>query len=288
MNFAIPASVLSALVCLAFSATAFADTSDIKASNNQFVFGIMSTNVDYTETGNGIFGTPTGTVDTENGRVPGYELSISAMQDWWLNNDYLEAEYDHASGNTDYVGGLLGPPSTPYGSLVGTSGATINNYSIRYGKGFMLNDELMDEFMLTPYLELGHHEWDRGVNLGETYTHNYYGIGVLGQYSPINNLVLSANAMFGSMLGANITVNPIPGPGGNGFSGALGNSTLYRIGVAADYGFTQNWHGNIGVDYTSFNYGISAVYPVGGGYVAWEPDSKTNYTTVRIGLGYGF
>jgi hypothetical protein len=50
----------------------------------------------------------------------------------------------------------------------------------------------------------------------------------------------------------------------------------------------QNLHGNIGIDYTSFSYGISSVYPVGGGYVAWEPDSKTNYTTVKVGLGFAF
>ena len=285
MKVTLTAVAIAGLSCVS---TASADVSDIKASNNQFGFQIMSTNVDYSETGNGILGSPTGTLDTESGSVPGYALSISAMQDWWLGNDYIEAEYDHATGNTDYVGGLVGPPPGLYGTVRGTSGATLINYSVRYGKGFMPTEEYMDEFVLTPYLELGRHEWDRMVNLGETYTHNYYGIGVLGQYSPINSLVFSANAMFSSMLGANITVNPIPGPGGNGFSAALGNSTLYRIGVAADYGFAQNWHGNIGVDYTSFNYGISAVYPVGGGYFAWEPDSKTNYTTVRVGLGYAF
>ncbi len=266
------------------STAAFADMSDIKASNNQFVIGIMSTNVDYTETGNGILGSPTGTLDTENGSVPGYALSLSAMRDWWLGNDYLEAEYGHASGNTDYVGGLLGPPSTPYGSITGTSGATLINYSIRYGKGFVLNDEYVDEFMLTPYLELGHHEWDRGVNLGEIYTHNYVGIGALGQYSPADKLVLSANAMLGQTFGANIAVD-------GAFSGALGNSTLYRVGAGADYAFAQNWHGNLGIDYTSFNYGISALYPgvVNGKNVFfWEPDSKTSDTTIRIGLGYGF
>ena len=277
MIFKKTATALSVLACLIFSATAFAGTSDIKASNNQFGIQIISTNVDYTETGNGIFGTQTGTLDTETGSVSGNALSISTMKDLWFGNDYIEAEYDNISGNTTYVGGLNGPPATPYGSVVGTSGATLINYSARYGKGFMVNEE----FMLTPYAELGHHEWDRGVNWGEIYTHHYYGIGTLGQYSPASRLVLSANALFGSTFGSNIVIN-------GAFSGALGNSSLYRVGAGADYAFAQNLHGNVGVDYMSFNYGISAVYPVGGGFVAWEPDSKTNYTTVRIGLGYGF
>ncbi len=266
-----------AIAGLSLVSTAFADTSDIKASNNQFGFHVMSTTIDYTETGNGILGSPIGTLDTENGRVPGYALSVSAMKNLWLGNDYFAAEYNHSRGNTNYIGGYIGPPVTPYGSVVGASGAILKNYSARYGAGIMINDI----FLLTPYVELGRHEWDRGINLAEIYTHDYYGIGALGQYSPASNLVFSVYAMLGYTFGTNIVVN-------GAFSGALGNSSLYRIGAGEDYGFTQNWHGNVGVDYTSFNYGISAVYPVGGGYVAWEPDSKTNYTTVRIGLGYGF
>ena len=264
-----------AIAGLSGLSTAFAGTSDIKAANNQVGFQLLSTHVDYTETGDGILAPP-GTLDTEKGSVPGYALAISTMQDLWLGNDYIEAQYDHASGNTEYVGGLLGPPPTPYGSVVGTSGATLTNYSARYGAGFIVNDQSM----LTPYLELGHHEWDRGVNLGELYTHNYYGIGVIGQYTPADRLVLSARAMFGSTFGSNIAIN-------GAFSGALGNSALFKAGAGADYALVQNLHATLDVEYTSFNYGISALYPLGGYYV-WEPDSSTKYTTVRIGLGAAF
>jgi len=263
-------------VGLIFSETAFAGTSDIIVSNNQAGIQIISTNVDYTETGNGLFGV-TGKLDTETGSVAGSALSISAMKDWWLGNDYIAAEYDHSSGNTNYVGGLIGPPPTPYGSVVGTSNATLINYSVRYGRGYVVNDELM----LTPYVELGGHGWNRGVNFGETYTNHYYGVGALGQYSPVSKLVFSGNVMLGRTFGANIDVNGV-------FSGALGNSTLSKVGVTADYAFDQNLHGNVGIDYTSFNYGISALYPIGGNTVAWEPDSKTKYTMVKIGLGYAF
>jgi hypothetical protein len=261
-----------------FSAATFADTSDIKVSNNQIGIQIISTHVDYTETGNGMLGSRTGTLDTERGWVPGYALSLSTMKDWWLGNDYVEAEYDHSSGNTNYIGAPLG--GGPYGSVVSTSGATLTNYSARYGKGFIANDG----FMLTPYAELGSHKWDRGVNYGETYTHHYYGVGALGQYSSVNKWVFAANGLIGSTFGSYITVNT--GPSLTGFSGGLGNSTLYKVGVSADYALTPHFHGNIGVDYTSFKYGISAVYPVNGG--SWEPDSTTHYTTVKFGLGYAF
>jgi len=196
------------------------------------------------------------------------------MKDLWLGNDYIEAEFDNSSGTTTYTGAYQGGV---FGSVVVTSGATLVNYSARYGTGIMVNEG----FMLTPYAELGHHEWDRGVNWGEVYTHNYYGIGALAQYSPATRLVLSANALFGSTFGSNIVIN-------GAFSGALGNSSLYRIGAGADYAFAQNLHGNIGFDYTSFSYGISAIYSCGVNCFQWEPDSKTNYTTIKIGLGYAF
>ena len=266
--------ITAVLLFSAISSTAFADVSDIKASNNQFGIQATSTTLDYTETGNGQLGTSTGTLDTETGRLSGYALSISAMQDLWLGNDYVAAEYGRTSGKTTYTGSLQGGV---FGSVVSTSTAGLTDYSLRYGKGFIANSKLM----LTPYLEFGSHEWDRGVNLGETYNHNYYGIGVLGQFSPVRKLVLSANAMIGSTFKSNIDVV-------GAFSGALGNSSLYKAGIGADYAFTKDFHGSAGVDYVHFNYGISATYPIGGGLVAWEPDSKTTYTIARIGLGFAF
>jgi len=263
------------------AATAVADTSNIKASNNQVDFQFISTDVDYTETGYGIFGTPTGKLDTESGYVPGYGLSISAMKDLWFGNDYFEVEYNHSNGNTNYMGSSIF--GGPFGSVVSTSSAVLENYSARYGKGFIVGDDLM----LTPFVEVGHHRWDRGVNAGEIYTNDYYGIGALGQFSTVNKMVFTVNALLGGTFKSNITVNSLGG-GLGGFSGALGNSTLYRAGVSVDYAFTKSIHGNAGVDFTSFKYGISAVYPIGGGFVAWEPDSLTNYTTFKLGLGFAF
>ncbi len=271
---------IMAIAGLTSTTAALADISDIKASNSQIGIQYISTKVDYTETG--IVGTSTGTLDTEAGNVPGYALSISAMKDLLFTNDYIKAEYDHSTGYTNYVGGLIGPPQTPYGSVLATSSAKLINYSADYGKGFALGNQ----FMLTPYAELGKHTWVRGVNFGETYINHYYGIGMMGQYSPVGKLVLSANYLIGQAYDSAITATA-----SNGailFTTGLGQSTLQKFGASADYAFTKNLHGNIGVDYTTFKYGISAPTPIGSGYVAWEPDSKTNYTTFKLGLGYAF
>ncbi len=272
------ASLACAGVCLTLSSAAFADTADIKASNNQISFQLTSTHVDYTETGNGRFGSPTGTLDTEKGPVPGYALNYSAMLDLVGSNDYIALQASHNSGHTDYVGQPI-DGSGYYGSIVDQSNAKITEGSLRYGKGF----ETADRVMLTPYGELGWHQWERGVNGGETYTHNWYGIGLLAQFSPASKLVLSANGLLGRTFAAKISI-----AGTHGFNDSLGDSELYKLGLAADYAFTKNFHGNVGFDYVSFKYGVSAVHDVGGGFVAWEPDSKTKYTTVKFGLGYAF
>jgi len=265
--------------CIVFPSTLLAEVIDIQVANNQVSIQSISNNVDYTETGYGRLGTTIGTLDTESGRVPGFSLAVSRMTDYWIENGYFEAEYDYANGRTKYIGSYQGGV---YGDVVTTSGAVLSNYGIRYGKGFVINNVLM----LTPYAELGHHKWDRGVNYGEIYDHDYYGIGGLLQYSPISPLVLTLNVLYGNTSASKIEV--ISGGGSNGFSAGLGNSRLFKYGLAADYELDKNIYGKVGIEVTNFKYGISAVYPIGGGWVAWEPDSSTRNTTIKFGIGRAF
>ncbi|WP_248747808.1 hypothetical protein [Pseudomonas sp. MWU12-2037] len=264
-------------VTAALCTTAFAGTDDIKASNNQFDVQAISTKVDYKETTKGRFGSPVGTFATENGTVHGFALSFSMMKDVLLDNDYLQFQYSKNNGNTGYKGTLQS--SGKYGSAVGQSSANISDYSLRWGKGFALDGA----FMVTPYGELGRHEWQRGVNFGETYTHSWYGAGTLVQYSPFSRLVFTANALVGRTFASDVDVS-----GPRGFSAGLGDSNLYKAGLSADYAFTKNLHGNVGVDYTSFKYGISSAHNISSTAVALEPSSQTDETTLKIGVGYAF
>lgn len=264
-------------LCMALPTSAFADTRDILASNNQVTAQLLVTYVDYKEVGNGFMGTSTELLDSEKGPVPGVAFSITVMDE--PENIYFHGGYDRSSGHTHYVGSYIGGT---YGSLVSTTSVTLSNYDARIGKGF----EFADAYMLTPYLEMGGHNWTRWINYGETYIHSYAGLGLLAQYSPMNKLVFSANGLAGRNFGSKIQVNG--GPMMDGFSGDLGNSMLYRLGLAADYAFTKMIHGNVAMDYMSFKYGMSAAFPVGGGFVAWEPDSKTWYASFKMGLGVAF
>ena len=126
---------IMAIAGLTSTTAALADISDIKASNSQIGIQYISTKVDYTETSNGTV------FDTESGNVPGYALSLTAMKDLLLKDDYIKIEYDHSSGYTNYIGGLTGSVSTPYGSVLATSSAKLTNYSADYGKGFVLGSQ---------------------------------------------------------------------------------------------------------------------------------------------------
>jgi len=254
----------------------FAQSSDgiaaIKNTNNAIGIQAISTYVDYTETVDGRIS------NTEQGFVPGFALNVSFMQDWLLGNDYLSATYSQSNGNTNYTGSYIGS-SQGYGSVKQANPAVLMDFSLRYGKGFVLNDQVM----ATPFIELGSHQWDR--NLGsyqETYTNGYYGLGLLGQVAMTNAFVLSASAMVGNTVNSNISITGSPYTGG-----ALGNSTIYRLGISGDYAFTKSLHGNIGLDYTSFSYGQSTPTRVGR-YVYFEPSSTSQYTTYKIGLSYNF
>jgi hypothetical protein len=114
-----------------------------------------------------------GSLDTENGNIPGFGLSATSMSDWALGNDYLQFDFNYSNGNTDYVGSYINS-NAGYGSLKSSSTAHIYNYSARYGKGFSMSKQTM----LTPYVELGHHRWERGLSAtqDETYSHNYGGL----------------------------------------------------------------------------------------------------------------
>ncbi|WP_248800312.1 hypothetical protein [Pseudomonas sp. MWU13-2105] len=265
--------VATAVLCT----TALAGTDDIKTSNNQFEVQAISTKVDYQETADGRGGSFSGKYYTEKGYIPGFALSISLMKDVWLGNDFLQLQYSKSDGNTDYKGVLR--PTRVYGTATGQVGATVSDYSLRWGKGFALDGA----FMITPYGELGRHEQQIKSSSDATFTHNWYGAGTLVQYSPFPHLVFTANALVGRTFAADFDQS-----GPYGYSGALGNSNLYKAGLATDYAFTKNFHGNVGIDYTSFKYGSTATHGTSGGTLAWMPESRTDDTTFKIGIGYAF
>jgi hypothetical protein len=250
-------------------------------SNNQIIAQFVSTYLNYGETADARNGgtPPAGSLmDTEKGWVPGFGVKYSFMGDLLVYNLYFELEFSSNYGSTNYIGGLIFPP-TPYGSVTMTDGATFTDFSNRLGEGIALEPNVM----VTPYVEWGYHRWKRDVNLGETYQHFYLGVGGLLQFSPFARFVLSGNGMVG------YTISPwIDVAGPSGFSASLGSKPTYKIGLSGDYAIAPHWHASLGAEYTYFKYGETDIVPGPGGWYSWEPNSSSKVTTIKVGLGYAF
>jgi hypothetical protein len=268
-------------------------STDILDVNNQICVQFAATDFRYKETGDPARETY-GKLDTEAGWVPGVGVELALMRNWIVTNLYFDARYTYLNGKTDYVGGLQQPivvmqgSGNDYGSVKQKNGAVVNDLDFRIGKGF----EVQSNLMVTPYLGVGYHDWDRKVNGGEEYTNGYVGGGLLVQWAPVAGAVLSAHGMAGTTFGSHIDVGAGYGIDGavmasrndGAFSAPLGDSMIWKAGLSGDYALTRNIHLNAGVEWTTFRYGESALYNVD-----WfEPDSFTLNTTVKAGIGYSF
>ena len=220
-----------------------------------------------------------GKLDSENGSLPGYNVSVSLMRNWIVDNLYMNAQVSYVSGDATFDGStcVFGGTCTPVSR---TNSATIFDTDFRLGKGFGLAPNVM----LTPYFGIGTNYWLRRGQYSETYTNDYAGGGLLAQYAPTDKLVLSAYGLVGGTFGSHISVGTA-GPKSPAWSGPLGDSGIYKLGLSADYALTRNIHLHAGVDYVDFRYGHSAVQPVTGQV---EPNSTTSDVMLKVGVGYTF
>ena len=244
----------------------------IVQSNNQISVDFIETHLDYAEH------LPDGSLfDSEKGWFPGVSITGSSMTDSFVQHLYLWGQFSWINGKTDY----FAPPVTS-----GHSGLDVKNVDFRIGKGF----DVGPTTMLTPYLGAGWRDWHRDLTpLGpggykEDYTHGYVGAGLLFQWAPASRWVVSANGLVGSTFDPHIDVTLFPVPPAN-FGEGLGTKVIYMAGLAVDYAITNQWHANVGVDFTHFAYGAGPLLPPDGRN---EPDSRTNLWTVKAGFGYSW
>ena len=258
---------------------------DILSANNQISVDAIYTKMDYVENypcANPNPGFPNncapGIFDQEHGWLPGVSVTGSWMGDVaGVRNLYLMGSGSWVKGNVNYSAG---------NGLTLVNGAEIWNGDFRIGKGF----DISPTGMITPYFGAGGNWWGRNLvgpgGYHEDYKHGYAGGGIMLQFVPISKLVLSMNALIGSTFNSSMTTSLTPG----GFpinpqTYKLGNTLMFDAGVSLDYAFTQQFHGNVGFDYQRFGYRQSPLSVIDG---SLEPTSRTDYYTVKAGVGYSF
>ena len=259
--------------------------------NNQISLDAIAQHIDYLATGRYAPQSPIGPTNSERGWQPGLQLTGSAMFDLGpLSNVYIMGQFSWAKGNSAYSGALIPTLANvakgkipAYGSLVRTSEAETKDFDFRLGKGF----EVSQDWMLTPFVGFGYHVWDRGTNPFREYENGYAGGGMMIQWAPTRQWVISANGLVGSTLGPRVSTpdNPEYSP----TTLNLGSKLMWKAGLSADYALTQQWHANAGLDYTRIDYGASSEARSKAGY---EPvpdrDSRSDIWAVKAGVGYSF
>lgn len=214
--------------------------------------------------------------DSEHGWTPSVDAGVSYMTN---NNWFYALEGGVTFGTDHYNGSILNFRTGNYDIPFQTkTQETISRFDGKIGRGFALGNRVM----LTPYGEIGFRYWDRNI---DGMTEDYQNFDALGglmlQVAATNRLIFTGYGSAGTTFGASMKASDINGT----FN--LGNFGMYKFGAKASYAFTPRWDIFTAIDYDSFRFMQSQTVN-GVSFSAYEPSSRTEETTMRVGLGYHF
>lgn len=241
--------------------------------------------------------TPTSYLNVESGALTAVKIIavkdfgktyLSSYQDVWTPQ--LSADLLYAQGSTDYEGYLqAGSQFIPY---LSQSDNRIWQGDIRFGmrSGKMYNDA--PTLTYTPHLTASYYRWQRDLDdYSERFAHSAVLAGVslhlrpdlppslvLGSAEPKPKpLVITATGEYGRIFDSEIDVPKL------GLKQEIGQSNIWRFGLAADYQLNNKLSLNASVTQQGWDYESSDVQ---NGYQ--YPASESVQTLWQLGLGYQF
>jgi hypothetical protein len=260
------------LSCLAL-APAWADVSDIRASDRSVEVDFGATGMSYGETINHT------SFDTERGYIP----TVAADIQWLVkadspvaNDTYLALDSQFSFGSNTYTGGYQ--PCTMNCAFDSTDSNDVFEVDGKVGHFFQMGSWAS----LTPYLDMGFRYWRRNVdsegfltNYVERYESGDLMAGMMLQMSPVQDLVLTMSAAGGS------TIDPRMSTSGSGAFN-LGSDATYQFMGKIGYTFAPQVELVGTARYVGLGFGASQL--VGGG--SYEPNSYSHELTFLGGLSY--
>ena len=273
-SIAVATAILIASVSgIASAANANSVNGSILSADNNISAAFNDTNMNYQEN---ITKMP---ADSETGFMPGFTLGTSFLGSvYGVSNLYADIHYTRDSGAIAYKGSLN--TGAVYDT---TDNSTTNRVVGRVGVAFPVASNVV----LTPYVAGGYQEWNRNLTGQYGYSENYssglVGVGGLAQYSPMNRVVLTANANIEAIVGGGMTPSNVPLYGNTLGTASFQTSGEENLGVSANYEFAPSWSVFAGLKYTHFTYTGGALL-----HGAVEPSSATNLFGVDTGIAYNF
>lgn len=191
------------------------------------------------------------------------------------NASYLRVGYEHSSGDTEYVGALLSGGS--YGSYIGTTDNTINEYSLIYTEEY-----LSEQYDLWSGLGGGYREWERELSADqlETYKWFYWNIEVGTRFHYNKNLSL------GLVYNYKRAINPEMDTDFTGLPDMtfdLGGVKGYTFAMPLIYSVDKD--STVYLEYKREYFEIAKSNIVNGFY---EPDSTTENDKITVGIRFKF
>ncbi|MGD0623189.1 MAG: hypothetical protein ABSB32_00555 [Thermodesulfobacteriota bacterium] len=225
----------------------------------------------------------------ETGFLPGLHLTYAYQG---VNNPlYGRLLFEYTEGKTDYDG------STQAGMPVKSkTNNRFTNYEANIGYTFKQSPTTLPA-NIAFYTGFGYRYWNRGLDgqlpYSEEYSWKYIPVGLRGTYRINEKWTGEVDLALWIMFDAEIQVNFSNwDPNFNNPKKSLGNTLGWKIEIPFNYMFLNHWSLEFAPSYEFYGFGKSdpftvtyAGVPVLSGY---EPDSRTNIYSMRLGVKFHF
>jgi hypothetical protein len=225
----------------------------------------------------------------ETGFLPGLHLTYTYQG---VNNPlYGRLLFEYTEGKTDFDG------STQAGiPLKAKTNNRFNTYEGNIGYTFKGSQTTLP-VNVAFYTGLGYRYWNRGLDgqlpYSEEYSWKYIPVGLRGTYRFNEKWTGEVDVALWIMFDADIKVNFSDlDPNFNNPKKSLGNTLGWKIEAPVNYFFLKHWSLELAPSYEFYSFAKSdpftftfAGVPVLSGY---EPDSRTNIYSMRLGVKFHF
>lgn len=236
--------------------------------------GVKATAYDYTETQGPVV---LDTEDSDFGDITGgyARFSMSLWENVYGGKDGLEFYASHTSGDTRYIGSILGS-GQPYGSVVSTTENTYDEIQANYVRSF--SGAAMD---YTVRLGLGYYEWERALSAIQVETYYWYflqaGVGFEERLADNWSLGFDLTGQYAIYKQMDAEMP------GLSLSFDLGNTYTIRAGIPLKVAITDALSLTFRGEYEFTSIGHSDIVL---GY--YEPNSEQKNWNLSAGIGYRF
>jgi len=217
-------------------------------------------------------------LDSENSSFQGIEGSqlgvMYQLNDSEMFSTYFESNLMSLSGNSDYVGSILGSGNS-YGSYLSKTVNKIVDIELKVKQSMRINNN----FSLLYGLGVGYRLWERELTTTFIEDYEWYSVRVLGGFKYVFNRNFSIGSELEYQYGFNEVLSA------TGFSGEfeLGSADIWKLSIPIVYSYNEKVDFIASMIFSEQTIGRSNVI---NGY--YEPDSTAKNQYIQLGLNFKY